>query len=199
MHYDPLNWYWVDETGLIYSSAEESLIDDKNVAYLNWIAGGNRATPWPFDDNGAQTNSSLLAVLSEYGLVIASSPLEAARQRRVVTLTAICGDRIISGFLSSALGTEHTYPSEMKDQINLMGSVTDSIMPELPADWRTPFWCRDGGGLWSWKMHDAVQIQQAGRDGKAHVVNCQTTLAVLNAQIAAANTVAAVNAIGWPH
>lgn len=130
--------------------------------------------------------------------VLPEQSVEEAREQRVSLLTAICAAKIIGGFQSDALGEQHTYPSDMKDQINLMGSVTDSIMPGLPADWQTPFWCRDEAGTWGWKMHNASQIQQAGRDGKLHVVTCQTTLATLSAQIDAAKTVAAVNAINWP-
>lgn len=198
MNYDPLNWYWTDEAGRIYSSAREHIVPQSDKAYKAWLASGNQPTPWPRDDVGNQTDAALLAVVSGYGLSVAANAVAAARQKRSTALTVICGAKIVGSFLSSALGSEHTYPSDIKDQINLMGSVTDSIMPGLEDDWRTPFWCRDAAGVWGWKMHNASQIQQAGRDGKAHVVNCQTTLAALNAQIASANTVAAVNAIDWP-
>lgn len=197
MNFNPLDWYWIDETGRIYSSASESVGNEDSQVFQAWLTSGNYPTPWPRDEWGNQTDAALLDVVKNYGLVVGSSALDAAQQRRVATLTVICGAKITGGFASSALGAAHIYPSEIKDQINLMGSVTDSIMPELPADWQTPFWCRDAGGVWNWKMHDAAQIQQAGRDGKAHVVACQTTLATLNAQITAAKTVTAVNAIGW--
>lgn len=196
--YDPSRWFWISDSGKIFDSEKCLKTDDSDKRYLSFVDAGGVATPWPRDEDGNQTDSALLEVVRPHGLLIASSLIDAARQAKVIELTQICGAKIVGGFSSSALGDVHHYPSDMKDQINLMGSVTDSIMPELPADWQTPFWCRDGDGAWAWKMHNAAQIQQVGRDGKAHVVNCQTTLATLNAKISAAKSVASVNSITWP-
>ncbi len=199
MSYTPENWYWIDDAGRLYSSLVEALVEEDSAAFQSWLESGNHPTPWPRDEAGDQTDAALLEVIGPYGLVVAATAIDAARQKRIAALTRECAARIVGGFASSALGAPHTYPSDIKDQINLMGSVTDSIMPGPPANWETPFWCRDVGGAWNWKMHNAAQIQQAGRDGKSHVVTCQTTLATLNAQIAAAKTLAAVNAIDWPN
>lgn len=129
---------------------------------------------------------------------VVAPTLDAIKAARVEVLRTACEAAITGGFKSGALGDVHTYPSDMKAQINLMGSVTDSIMPNLSPDWMTPFWVCDAAGLWSWKMHNAAQIQQAGRDGKAHVVECQTTLATLTAAIITAETPERVDAIFWP-
>ena len=124
--------------------------------------------------------------------------LAAAQQAQIAALTAACSAQIVGGFTSSALGAPHTYPSKIPtDQINLMGSVTDSLLPGLPSGWTTPFWCADASGNWSFAPHSAAQIQQAGQDGKANVANSQGKLATLSAQVMAATTVAAVNAITW--
>lgn len=127
-----------------------------------------------------------------------SPTLDTRKAGKVETLRIACEAAITGGFDSNALGNRHTYPSDIKAQINLMGSVTDSIMPDLPAHWTTPFWVRDVEGEWAWKMHNAAQIQQAGRDGKAHVVSCQTMLAELTAAVLAAATGEAVASIRWP-
>lgn len=124
--------------------------------------------------------------------------LDEIKTGRITALSADCAAAITGGFWSSALGEGHRYPSDLKDQINLMGSVTDSLLPDLDAGWQTPFWCRDAQGVWSWKMHTAAQIQQAGRDGKAHVVTCQTTLADLTISVLAATTSEAVSSVVWP-
>lgn len=129
---------------------------------------------------------------------VVAPTLDAVKAAHVEALRAACEATITGGFKSSALGNAHTYPSDIKAQINLMGSVTDSIMPDLPANWTTPFWVCDATGLWSWKLHDAAQIQQAGRDGKAHVVECQTLLAELTATVLAAATAETVASIIWP-
>ncbi|OVE88016.1 hypothetical protein B7W89_19025 [Agrobacterium tumefaciens] len=194
----PNNWYWRADDGRLFSSARTSLIQDDDPEFLAWLEGGINPTRWPSDDDGEQTDAALQGVLTPYGLIVASNALDAARQRRIAGLSGACEQMIISGFTSSALGAVHNYPSNIKDQLNLMGSVTDSIVPGLSEDWETPFWVRDTDGQWSWKMHTAAQIQQAGRDGKAHVVHGQTTLASLTALVLAAETQEAVEAIVWP-
>lgn len=123
--------------------------------------------------------------------------LDDVKAEKITALRAACEAEIVSGFASSALGTEHTYPSDMKAQINLMGSVTDSLMPNLPSDWQTPFWVRDHAGAWSFKMHNAAQIQQAGRDGKAHVVACQAALDDLVAFVLAEGSASVVAKTYW--
>ncbi|CUX69367.1 MULTISPECIES: hypothetical protein [Agrobacterium] len=123
--------------------------------------------------------------------------LDIVKAARVEVLRAACEATITGGFKSSALGAAHTYPSDMKAQINLMGSVTDSFMPNLPPDWQTPFWVCDAANVWSYKAHSAPQIQQAGRDGKALVVRCQAALDELTARVLAAATADAVTEIMW--
>ena len=129
---------------------------------------------------------------------VVAPTLDAVKAAHVEALRVACEATITGGFKSSALGNAHTYPSDIKAQINLMGSVTDSIMPDLPANWTTPFWVCDAAGLWAWKMHNAAQIQQAGRDGKAHVVECQSTLATLSNAALVAGTQEEIEAIVWP-
>lgn len=194
----PLDWYWLADDGRLYSSRHQSVVKADDSGYEAWLKEGRVPTRWPVDDAGAQTNSSLLDVISAYDLVIGESALDVGRRHRINALSADCGRAITGGFQSDALGSVHTYPSDIKDQLNLMGSVTDSIVPGLPEDWKTPFWVRDVEGSWSYKMHGATEIQQAGRDGKAHVVQCQTLLAELTATVLAAATAEAVTSIKWP-
>lgn len=143
-----------------------------------------------------------LGVCGKDGKWTFSSPhltdVSLVKAARVEALRLACDAAITGGFESTALGSTHSYPSDIKAQINLMGSVTDSIMPNLPTNWTTPLWVRDEAGVWAWKMHNANQIQQAGRDGKAHVVSCQTLLAELTATVLAAATAEAVTSIIWP-
>ena len=160
------------------------------------------------DNNELECSSDQYEDWSNYtledGVIVFSPPEEVAptiddiRSSHIETLRAACETAIISGFKSNALGNTHTYPSDIKAQINLMGSVTDSIMPNLPANWTTPFWVCNSMGVWNWEMHDAAQIQQAGRDGKAHVVSCQVLLAELTATVLTTATAEAVASIIWP-
>lgn len=147
----------------------------------------------------AQVEVGWLLKGSKFEAPVAAAPtLDAVKAARIETLRAACEATITGGFKSTALGDAHTYPSDIKAQINLMGSVTDSIMPDLPTSWTTPFWVCDAAQVWAWKMHNAGQIQQAGRDGKAHVVQCQSTLAALSDAVSIAETQEDVEAIAWP-
>ncbi|WP_107341018.1 hypothetical protein [Agrobacterium pusense] len=131
-------------------------------------------------------------------LVKPSDPsLDFLKAERIASLRVTCEAKIVGGFASDALGEMHTYPSDIKAQINLMGSVTDSLMPGLPSDWSTPFWVCDAQGNWKWESHTAEQIRQAGRDGKAAVVAAQTKLGEFTAAVEAAKTKKAVDAIVW--
>lgn len=129
--------------------------------------------------------------------VEAAPDLTALKVTRLIELRSACTAAITGGFLSEALGDAFSYPSTSNDQINLMGSVTGSILSDLPADWTTPFWCADTNGEWSFRPHTAAEIQQVGWDGKAHVVACQMKLETLSARLAGAASAAEVAAVSW--
>jgi hypothetical protein len=123
--------------------------------------------------------------------------LEFVKVTQKVIVSQDCQDAILAGFTSSALGTPHDYPAKFTDQQNLNASVTASLLPGVGADWTTPFWCADADGNWTYAEHTAAQIQQAGSDGKAAVLACLTKNQQLAAQIDAATTIPAVQAITW--
>lgn len=131
------------------------------------------------------------------GLTVEPAPptLDEAKAAKVAELRAACAAHITGGFVSEALGEPHTYPSATTDQQNLAASVLASLLPGLPADWSTPFWCLNADGAWSFAPHNAAQIQRVGADGKAFVVAAQTELNALAEQVDAAPSVEAVAAI----
>lgn len=116
---------------------------------------------------------------------------------RSAVLNMSCQSQIYAGFQSSALGTPHTYPAKDKDQSNLTASVVASTLPNLPADWTTPFWCCDANGVWALVPHTAAQIQQVGLDGKAAITTAIVKNATLQKQVQDATTVADVEAVTW--
>jgi len=63
---------------------------------------------------------------------------------------------IDNGFISSALGAPHTYPSGDSDQLNLIGAVTAGVSVN--------FKCDDGSG-YVYRSHNAAQIRQVLQDG----------------------------------
>ena len=127
----------------------------------------------------------------------AAQILAQAQTTQSAALTSACAAAIVAGFASSALGSAHTYPSQPTDQTNLIGAVTASQSPGLPSTWACNFWCADSSGAWAFRSHTAAQIQQVLADGLAAREALSTKLAGLVAQVQAAATTAAVQAIVW--
>lgn len=128
---------------------------------------------------------------------IPSPTLDDLKTAKINELSGKCKQQIVSGFESTALGSSYHYPTKETDQLNLASSVIDSLLPNLPADWTTPFWCEDAVGVWSFKPHTAEQIQQVGRDAKAAVLACMAKNAGLAQQVLDAKTQEDVEKIKW--
>ncbi|MGV1757634.1 hypothetical protein ACQZ6F_17440 [Rhizobium sp. A22-96] len=128
----------------------------------------------------------------------ATVALDDVKVAKIIALTAACAAAIVGGYESRALDSAYTYPSNVTDQMNMIGSVTASLLPGLAADWSTPFWCADVSGQWAFRLHSAAQIQMAGSDGKAHVVTCQATLEQLTAAVSQSPTAEMVEAVTRP-
>ena len=123
--------------------------------------------------------------------------LVAARSTKVQEITSACRASILAGFDSAALGETHHYPAKETDQINLSGSILDSLLTGLPADWKTPFWCSDASGIWEFRLHTAEQIQQVGRDGKTAILVAIGKNEQLQARINLASSIKELNQIIW--
>lgn len=197
MMYNPIDWYWLRDDGVVYSSAAQCFVTTANAKFKDWMKAGGAATRWPEDAVGQQTEASLLDVISPYGLEISPDIIQAARRKKVADLSQACAAAIVGGYKSDALGEIHDYPSKPHDQLNMLGSVTDALTPGKPEHWRTSFWCANASGLWAFREHTAEQIIAAGQAGKAHVVACQTTLATLSALVASAATIEDMSAVTW--
>jgi len=123
-----------------------------------------------------------------------------AQAARIATLTGDCQTAIVGGFTSAALGAAHTYPSAPTDQVNLLGRVAQA---QLAPSATFTFWCADADGAWAKRAHTAAQMVAVGQDGAAWVQTCTDKLSGadgtggLLGQVAAAATVAAVQAVTW--
>lgn len=122
---------------------------------------------------------------------------ETDRRDKSAAISQSCRSAILSGFDSSALGCLHHYPSQLTDQQNLASSVLASLLPGLPDEWTTPFWCSDTSGVWAFRLHTAAQIQQVGQDAKAAILAAMGKNEVLQAQIVAATSIESLDAIEW--
>lgn len=134
-----------------------------------------------------------------YSDVIPPPSLSQIKSEQIASLAQACQAHIYAGFISSARGTPHTYPAKDKDQVNLSGSVVESLYSNLPAGWTTPFWCADAAGVWDFRPHTAAQIQQVGADGKAAITQALIKNATLAAQVTDPSTdiIEKIQAIAW--
>lgn len=122
--------------------------------------------------------------------------LAGAQATQIALLRASCSVAIVSGFTSSALGSPHTYPTQITDQINLMGAAKAGELATDPS-WTVSFWCVDGTGTWVYAPHTAAQIAQAFVDGAAQRMAYSTQLDNLTKQVMAALSPTAVQSIVW--
>lgn len=129
----------------------------------------------------------------------AAAQLQEYKEAKIISLSADCRAAIMAGFESSALGEPHLYPSKETDQLNLAGSVTDSLLADLPVNWTTPFWCADLHGVWAMRPHTAEQIQQVGRVAKARILVLMQHNATLAEQVRLAPDKTAVDQIIWEY
>lgn len=123
--------------------------------------------------------------------------LNKMREAKSIATTRRCEIEIHLGYKSSALGSEHHYPANDKDQLNMIASVTDSYGPTNETTWKTLFWCKDVNEVWNYREHTAAQIQKAGSDGKTFITNQLGKNALLQYQISQATTKEELDLITW--
>ena len=72
-NFDPGNWYWLADDGRLWGAKSRALVEKRSTDpdYQAFTAAGNRASGWPRDEAKKQTDASLEAVLSAYGLSMA--------------------------------------------------------------------------------------------------------------------------------
>ena len=121
--------------------------------------------------------------------------LAAAQATASGAMNAATQAAIYAGFQSSALGKVYTYPAKDTDQQNLAASVLDAVINASTTGYTTPFWCEDSTGKWAYVPHTSAQMIQVGKDGKTAILAALSRNAVAQAAIAAATTVAGVQAV----
>ena len=155
---------------------------------------------WQFEDDVKATNSNgtysfetasgdalsnVPATLQPYTIPTptAAEKLAEEQNAKIQALSNAAGAEVVAGFISNALGSTYTYPSQQSDQINLSGAVTASQSPNVSSTWGVKFWCADSSGNWALRDHSASQIQQVLTDGVTTRVGISEKLATLSAQI----------------
>ena len=116
------------------------------------------------------------------------STLAQAQTAQITLLRSSCQSAITGGFMSSALGSVYSYPSDPPSQSNLNAVAGSPSGGSL--------WC-EAGGVWAMKPHTQAQAQAVLASFVAWLNSCQTQLATLTGEVQGDTTVSAVQAIMW--
>lgn len=84
-------------------------------------------------------------------------------------------EKMLSGCMCQALGTNHKYPTSLLDQQNLIASVLSAIV-STDENFSTPFWCQNDDGVWEFRIHNKAQIVNVGNTVKGHITSLQEEL-----------------------
>ncbi|WP_298214338.1 hypothetical protein [Acidocella sp.] len=130
-------------------------------------------------------NASAWTVANDQ-IVAYTPPLAQVQAAQITALQSTCQAAIEAGFTSAALGASANYPSDPRSQVNIA----------LAAANGGSLWCETGTS-WAFTAHTAAQAQQVQKDLTAHIQSCQSQYAGLLAQVIAAASVAAAQAVVW--
>lgn len=123
--------------------------------------------------------------------------IDAIRKKKSKEIKSNCSIQIISGFSSTALGSEHHYPSDATDQLNLSATVQRASLSDVTSTDTFPFLCKDSNDIWDYRMHTQAQMETLGADAYNFILAARVKNAQLQAQIQSATTVEAINSIQW--
>jgi len=120
----------------------------------------------------------------------AAENLDDYRTAHLETLKVSRNAALAAGFVSSALGSAHTYDSASPfDHINVSGAAQAGV--------DLNYTCTDATGLKTERFHTAAQMAQVFADGVAHVQTHNATYDSKRAAVRAAVDPAAVDLVTW--
>jgi len=110
---------------------------------------------------------------------------------------------LVAGFTSSALGSAYTYPSQVQDQLNILGASALSFTAAgQVGGWTTQLYCTNSSGVGAMVAHTAAQIQQVLTDSETNkqaIINQNLTLAasILAITTSTDSAIDEIQAIVW--
>lgn len=119
--------------------------------------------------------------------------IENAKQDKKNELEKLCEQEIVSGFASSAIGSERWYKSEQTDQLNLIGAVSsgnDSFFKCGVKD-------NTGAIAWNWEMHTIAQLKSVLNDGGTVKIQLLQKLTELKNTVDQLLTIEQIKAVVW--
>lgn len=168
-----------------FTAGDKNAPDDAvNVQQADFLQAINlpRGAAYDFDADGALTVTPAPAQT-------AAELLATAQAVQAQSIKTACAAAITTGFTSTALGTSAAYGSQATDQANLLSVVASAAGGSL--------WCQETGTAWSFVEHTAGQASKVLADWQTYRAAQQSKYASLVAQVNAATTAEAVQAINW--
>jgi len=171
-----MQYYYDTATNQQYSFEDDVVVTGQPGALVFTAAHGAVLGPYP---------STMVAGMVPPPPLAAQLATAQAVQNNI--LTQACASAIVSGFSSSALGSEYQYPSDVNTQSNIdRASASGGYL-----------WCAPASNAWGLVSHTQSQAAQVRTDLWSYIQTQQSKLATLRQQIAAATTVSAVQAVTW--
>lgn len=94
--YNPVDWYWLMESGDVYSSARQVTCPPTDQEFMDWLAQGGQPSPYPRDEAGNESEAELATVLSVYGIAIGLSAYKAQTITRINEAAELCRGKYIT-------------------------------------------------------------------------------------------------------
>ncbi len=159
------------------------------VADTACTADSGRVTSWRHPSLPEPTEAELVEAIAEF--VAANSPLEQARSQALAVLNDACRADVVAGVVSNALGSEHLYGSDEKDQANLLSS----ILVELPV---IPYTCTEvATGLKEMRTHTLAQFKVLLQDAALRRIGLQQKYEALRVMLEQAETLEQIESVRW--
>lgn len=117
MEFRATNWYWRAEDGRIYSSAGQTIINEKDKNFLAWQEAGYLPMPWPKDSEGKETDAALAAVLAFYGLKLFPPTLEEIKQAYQKQIDDAAENERLK-YITNGVGQSMTYQEKYNQAVD---------------------------------------------------------------------------------
>ena len=111
------NWFWLDSSGRVYSSAKQAVVDEKDKDYSAWQAAGNPPTPWPKNDAGEETDEALAAVLAGYGLKMFPPTFAETKEALKSRVDAAAENERLK-YITNGVGQSMTYTEKFNQAVD---------------------------------------------------------------------------------
>ena len=111
------NWFWLDSSGRVYSSAKQAVVDEKDKDYSAWQAAGNPPTPWPKNDAGEETDEALVAVLAGYGLKMFPPTFAETKEALKSRVDAAAENERLK-YITAGVGQSMTYTEKFNQAVD---------------------------------------------------------------------------------